>query len=108
MDVENLLRVRDLIYRDGFTIAGAKKQLQRGGVEPAELEGPAGPARLESAGEPEAAAPTSGEAEGAPLSGGDPRVRAKLSALRAEVEAFLAELAAPSPARTPDPRTDRR
>src|SRR5215204_4071608 len=33
-DVENLLRVRDLLYRDGFTIAGAKKKLQRGGVEP--------------------------------------------------------------------------
>jgi DNA-binding transcriptional MerR regulator len=30
-DVENLLRVRDLLYRDGFTIAGAKKKLQRGG-----------------------------------------------------------------------------
>ena len=29
-DVENLLRVRDLLYRDGFTIAGAKKRLQRG------------------------------------------------------------------------------
>ncbi len=28
-DVENLLRVRDLLYRDGFTIAGAKKRLQR-------------------------------------------------------------------------------
>src|ERR1700709_2510056 len=27
-DVENLLRVRDLLYRDGFTIAGAKKKLQ--------------------------------------------------------------------------------
>jgi DNA-binding transcriptional MerR regulator len=26
-DVENLLRVRDLLYRDGFTIAGAKKKL---------------------------------------------------------------------------------
>lgn len=31
-DVENLLRVRDLLYRDGFTIAGAKKRLQRGAV----------------------------------------------------------------------------
>src|SRR3954453_8628350 len=28
-DVENLLRVRDLLYRDGFTIAGAKKKLHR-------------------------------------------------------------------------------
>jgi DNA-binding transcriptional MerR regulator len=29
-DVENLLRVRDLLYRDGFTIAGARKRLHRG------------------------------------------------------------------------------
>ncbi|HEY8079935.1 MAG TPA: MerR family transcriptional regulator, partial [Labilithrix sp.] len=28
-DVENLLRVRDLLYRDGFTIAGAKKRMKR-------------------------------------------------------------------------------
>src|SRR3954469_13512727 len=34
-DVENLLRVRDLLYRDGFTIAGAKKRLQRGVAAPA-------------------------------------------------------------------------
>src|SRR5450432_3750238 len=32
-DIENLRRVRDLLYRDGFTIAGAKKRLQRPGVE---------------------------------------------------------------------------
>ena len=38
-DVENLLRVRDLLYRDGFTIAGAKKKLQRG-VEDARLSKP--------------------------------------------------------------------
>lgn len=34
-DVENLLRVRDLLYRDGFTIAGAKKRLQRSPAEAA-------------------------------------------------------------------------
>jgi DNA-binding transcriptional MerR regulator len=28
-DVENLLRVRELLYKDGFTIAGARKKLQR-------------------------------------------------------------------------------
>ncbi|MBX3202291.1 MAG: MerR family transcriptional regulator [Labilithrix sp.] len=40
-DVENLLRVRDLLYRDGFTIAGAKKKLQRGdAVEARGLESP--------------------------------------------------------------------
>src|ERR1700733_3102697 len=33
-DVENLLRVRDLLYAEGFTIAGAKKRLMRSGVEP--------------------------------------------------------------------------
>ena len=32
-DVENLLRVRDLLYSEGFTIAGAKKRLLRSGVE---------------------------------------------------------------------------
>ncbi len=32
-DVENLMRVRDLLYADGFTIAGAKKKLQRNGTE---------------------------------------------------------------------------
>src|ERR1700761_4355336 len=33
-DVENLMRVRELLYREGFTTAGAKKKLQRAGVEP--------------------------------------------------------------------------
>src|SRR5579864_7510738 len=32
-DVENLMRVRELLYRDGFTIAGAKKRLQQGSHE---------------------------------------------------------------------------
>ena len=27
-DVENLMRVRELLYREGFTIAGAKKRLE--------------------------------------------------------------------------------
>src|SRR5215207_6183127 len=40
-DVENLLRVRDLLYRDGFTIAGAKKKLLRSDdVSGAASEGP--------------------------------------------------------------------
>src|SRR5438552_18574038 len=29
-DVENLMRVRDLLYAEGFTIAGAKKKLSKG------------------------------------------------------------------------------
>src|SRR3954471_18825515 len=37
-DVENLLRVRDLLYAEGFTIAGAKKRMQKAGVEPLRVE----------------------------------------------------------------------
>src|SRR5215210_2429131 len=40
-DVESLLRVRDLLYAEGFTIAGAKKKLQKNGVEPREPDDPA-------------------------------------------------------------------
>lgn len=64
-DVENLLRVKDLLYRDGFTIAGAKKQMSGG-------------ATAEAAESPE------------PLT-----VKDKLLALRGEVERFLAELHEP-------------
>src|SRR5579864_4413494 len=35
-DVENLMRVRELLYAEGFTIAGAKKKLQKTGSEPQE------------------------------------------------------------------------
>ena len=38
-DVENLLRVRELLYSEGFTIAGAKKKMQCTGSEPREGEG---------------------------------------------------------------------
>ena len=128
-DVENLLRVRDLLYRDGFTIAGAKKRLQRGGVEaelssaqtptapfPAIEQGEEAPllapapnaAEVEVGGsaEPESGPRAHGE-PGLPirslaletqLSSGSPVVvvnrgsRKKLTALRAEVTAFLDEL----------------
>jgi DNA-binding transcriptional MerR regulator len=33
-DVDTLLRVKELLYGQGFTIAGAKKKLREGGVEP--------------------------------------------------------------------------
>lgn len=65
-DVENLMRVRELLYREGFTIAGAKKKLQRAGVEPreaTELDG------LDAA-----------------------KLRDQLVAMRTEIEAFLGEL----------------
>lgn len=33
-DVDTLLKVKELLYGQGFTIAGAKKKLREGGVEP--------------------------------------------------------------------------
>ncbi|MCA9598789.1 MAG: MerR family transcriptional regulator [Myxococcales bacterium] len=33
-DVEKLMRVKDLLYNHGFTIAGARKRLREGGAEP--------------------------------------------------------------------------
>jgi DNA-binding transcriptional MerR regulator len=90
-DVENLMRVRDLLYADGFTIAGAKKKLQRNGTEPeAEIEPGL---EVTASHEPavEASAPVrpngGGEAEARNV-----RVRTALKELRGEIEAFLAEL----------------
>jgi DNA-binding transcriptional MerR regulator len=104
-DVENLLRVRDLLYRDGFTIAGAKKKLQRGdeaAPEPAEdtqrdVTNVASEATLppdvESttalAAQPAQAAPATAPAPARPT-----LVREKLVALRTEIEAYLVELSA--------------
>ena len=39
-DVETLMRVRELLYDRGFTIAGARKQLRDGGIEPREPADP--------------------------------------------------------------------
>ncbi len=33
-DVEKLLKVKDLLYTHGFTIAGARKRMREGGEEP--------------------------------------------------------------------------
>src|SRR6187431_1922934 len=57
-DVENLLRVRDLLYRDGFTIAGAKKRLSGAVATPATPEDPSEP---ESSGEMESRLEPDGE-----------------------------------------------
>ena len=65
-DVENLLRVRDLLYAEGFTIAGAKKKLQKTGVEPRDVDERS-------------------------IVGGE-QLREQLLELRAEVQAFLEEL----------------
>jgi len=67
-DVENLMRVRELLYREGFTIAGAKKKLQRTGVEPED---------------PSSVSLASDDAS---------RTRDQLCAMKSEIEALLAEL----------------
>jgi DNA-binding transcriptional MerR regulator len=67
-DVENLMRVRELLYREGFTIAGAKKKLVRSSEE------------VEAALEANAA-----------------KAREELLAMRAEIEAFLEDLGPVSP-----------
>jgi DNA-binding transcriptional MerR regulator len=40
-DVDKLIRVRDLLYSQGFTIAGARKKLQQSGHEPSPIGEPA-------------------------------------------------------------------
>jgi DNA-binding transcriptional MerR regulator len=76
-DVENLMRVRELLYAEGFTIAGAKKKLQKNGVEP------------EAVVEVEALEVAVAEVK---IEAAPPRVRETLVELRSEIEAFLTEL----------------
>ncbi len=80
-DVENLMRVRELLYKEGFTIAGAKKRL----LHPA------------TALEPEPAEPQAGSEPNGPAiatwSDRDKaRVRDELFAMRREIEDFLGEI----------------
>ena len=71
-DVDKLLKVRDLLYTHGFTIAGARKRLREGGHE---AEAPPPAARL------------------------SPPARSLLLDLRREITGMLAELS-PSSARS--------
>jgi DNA-binding transcriptional MerR regulator len=63
-DVDRLLKVKDLLYTHGFTIAGARRRLRETGVEP----------------------PSAEDAQHAE------RTRAMLGDLRREVEGMLAEI----------------
>jgi DNA-binding transcriptional MerR regulator len=65
-DLEKLLRVKELLHTDGYTIAGAKKKMRHGGLEP----------------DPEG--DTAQEALG--------KLRSNLLEIRAEIEAELAGL----------------
>jgi DNA-binding transcriptional MerR regulator len=79
-DVENLMRVRELLYQEGFTIAGARKRL----LHPA--------AGSESERTAPKSEPLSTPLENAAMpNGGGVRVREELLAMRREIEGFLAE-----------------
>jgi DNA-binding transcriptional MerR regulator len=90
-DVENLLRVRQLLYGEGFTIAGAKKQLKQ--PDAIHASGPESPPPSEP---PEFPWPRAQPlAFAAPESGAVPlpgRAREQLVAMRADIDAFLSEL----------------
>jgi len=73
-DVDKLLKVKDLLYSHGFTIAGARKRLREGGAEPEKQVAVVTP--------PEAKRP------GAQL-------RVALSEIRRDIVALLAELESP-------------
>jgi DNA-binding transcriptional MerR regulator len=72
-DIENLIRVRELLYKEGFTIAGAKKRLQRSGLEPDDK--------------------SADSAAGSSLDAA--KARQELLAMRLDIEGFLAELSPP-------------
>jgi DNA-binding transcriptional MerR regulator len=72
-DVDKLLKVKDLLYSHGFTIAGARKRLREGGAEP----------------ETQAAVP----APEAPRPGA--QLRTALGEIRRDIVALLAEMEAP-------------
>jgi DNA-binding transcriptional MerR regulator len=89
-DVENLMRVRELLYGQGFTIAGAKKKLQKNGVEPDVAAEREAQVVTDACAEPEI-----GVAElvsAVPPSRDTARMRDALLELRGEIESLLADL----------------
>ena len=94
-DVENLLRVRELLYGQGFTIAGARRRLRDKSAAdeaPAVDEASNGHAQPEASAQPlthrDEPPPAPPAADGGPSR----QVRAEIEALKAEVEAFLEDL----------------
>jgi len=78
-DVENLMRVRELLYQEGFTIAGARKRLSQPPT-PSDESDPTARESTEPASAPDAQATRSDQTHEA------------LIAMRREIAAFLSEL----------------
>jgi DNA-binding transcriptional MerR regulator len=76
-DVDKLIKVKDLLYTHGFTIAGARKRMREGGAEPAVQE--------------QAAQTLTTAVSAAPTEAPAVRLRAVLTDIRRDVIAFLAE-----------------
>lgn len=96
-DVENLMRVRELLYQEGFTIAGAKKKLERNALRRAEPElREESDARTEPQAQVESAKEAEKQAERDAIAAASreasQKIRETLTEMKAEVEAFLAEL----------------
>jgi DNA-binding transcriptional MerR regulator len=86
-DVENLVRVRELLYKEGFTIAGAKKRLSTSATQAqAEAAPPAAPSVQAT----QASRNVSGMTEE-----GVAKAREELLAMRQEIEQLLAEIDPP-------------
>jgi DNA-binding transcriptional MerR regulator len=91
-DVESLMRVRELLYGQGFTIAGARRRLRDKDapeMEPVSPDEATVPTVHAPAVTPVASA-AAGPLAAATATGA--RVRRELEALKSEVEAFLDEL----------------
>jgi len=71
-DVDKLLKVKELLYSHGFTIAGARKRLREGGAEPEQAVVPAAEVKLPGA-----------------------RLRLALGEIRRDIVTLLAELESP-------------
>ena len=86
-DIETVLRIKQLLYEEGFTIAGAKKRLE------AEMSG-RGPTPVSMANEPAAVAapPTSPVEEPLPLVAAPPSSDDKTRAVLGELRSQLREL----------------
>jgi DNA-binding transcriptional MerR regulator len=102
-DVESLIRVRELLYGQGFTIAGARRRLRDKDDASHATDTPASDKPVPAHAEPVVtAAPALAVAvarealsrDEAPPKHMSQRVRVELEALKAEVESLLAELGA--------------